>query len=97
MKTPAPREIILSLFRQTPDGFVSGERISDELGVSRTAVWKHIRNLRQAGYQIEAIPSRGYQLQQSPDGLVSSRLMRRIRPICRPVASVMKALPTGWW
>ena len=70
MKTPAPRETILSLFRQTPDGFVSGERISDELGVSRTAVWKHIRNLRQAGYQIEAIPSRGYQLQQSPDVLM---------------------------
>jgi BirA family biotin operon repressor/biotin-[acetyl-CoA-carboxylase] ligase len=67
MKTPAPRETILSLFRQTPDGFVSGERISNDLGVSRTAVWKHIRNLRQAGYQIEAIPSRGYQLQQSPD------------------------------
>jgi len=40
------------------------------LGVSRTAVWKHIRNLRQAGYQIEAIPSRGYQLQQSPDVLM---------------------------
>ncbi len=70
MKTPAPREAILSLFHQTPDGFVSGERISDELGVSRTAVWKHIRNLRQAGYQIEAIPSRGYQLQQSPDVLM---------------------------
>lgn len=70
MKTPAPRETILSLFRQTPDGFVSGERISNDLGVSRTAVWKHIRNLRQAGYQIEAIPSRGYQLQQSPDVLM---------------------------
>jgi BirA family biotin operon repressor/biotin-[acetyl-CoA-carboxylase] ligase len=70
MKTPAPRETILSLFRQTPDGFVSGERISNDLGVSRTAVWKHIRNLRQAGYQIEAIPSLGYQLQQSPDVLM---------------------------
>lgn len=70
MNSPAPRETILSLFRQTPDGFVSGERISAELGVSRTAVWKHIRNLRHAGYQIEAIPSRGYQLLQSPDILV---------------------------
>ncbi len=49
MKNPAPRETILSLFSQTPDGFVSGEYISAELGISRTAVWKHIRNLRQAG------------------------------------------------
>lgn len=70
MKTPAPRETILSLFRQTPDGFVSGERISAALGISRTAVWKHVRNLRQAGYRIEAVPSRGYQLRQSPDVLM---------------------------
>lgn len=70
MKKPAPRETILSLFSQTPDGFVSGARISEELGVSRTAVWKHICNLRQAGYLIDAVPSRGYQLQQSPDVLM---------------------------
>ncbi|MBE0575702.1 MAG: biotin--[acetyl-CoA-carboxylase] ligase [Desulfuromonadales bacterium] len=70
MKNPAPRETILSLFSQTPDGFVSGERISTNLGISRAAVWKHIRNLRQAGYLIEAIPSRGYQLLKSPDVLM---------------------------
>jgi len=70
MMKPAPRETILSLFSQTPDGFVSGERISAELGISRTAVWKHIRNLRQTGYRIEAVPSRGYQLLQSPDILM---------------------------
>lgn len=85
MKTPAPRETILSLFRQTPDGFVSGERISDELGVSRTAVWKHIRNLRQAGYQIEAIPSRGYQLQQSPDVLMPEAIQSGLE--CQLVGS----------
>lgn len=85
MKKPAPRETILSLFRQTPDGFVSGERISDELGVSRTAVWKHISNLRQAGYQIEAIPSRGYQLQQSPDVLIPEALQSGLE--CQLVGS----------
>ena len=85
MKKPAPRETILSLFRQTPEGFVSGERISDELGVSRTAVWKHIRNLRQAGYQIEAIPSRGYQLQQSPDILMPEAIQSGLE--CRRVGS----------
>ena len=75
MKEPAPREIILSLFNQSADGFVSGARISQQLGVSRTAVWKHIRSLRQAGYNIEAIPSRGYQLLQSPDILVPEAIL----------------------
>jgi BirA family transcriptional regulator, biotin operon repressor / biotin---[acetyl-CoA-carboxylase] ligase len=58
---------ILRLFREAGNGFVSGELISRELRVSRTAVWKHINGLRDAGYIIEAIPSRGYHLLSSPD------------------------------
>jgi len=58
---------ILRLFREAGRGFVSGELISRELQVSRTAVWKQINGLRDAGYKIEAIPSRGYHLLSSPD------------------------------
>lgn len=57
---------ILRLFREK-DGFVSGEYLSRELGVSRTAVWKHISSLRELGHVIEAIPSRGYRLISSPE------------------------------
>lgn len=57
---------ILRLFR-TEAGYVSGEHLSRELGVSRTAIWKHITALRTAGYRIEAVPSRGYRLISSPD------------------------------
>lgn len=88
MNKPAPRETILSLFSQTPDGFVSGERISEELGVSRTAVWKHIRNLRQAGYQIEATPSRGYQLKQSPDVLMPEAIQSGLE--CQIVGALIR-------
>ncbi|MGK2905220.1 MAG: biotin--[acetyl-CoA-carboxylase] ligase [Desulfuromonadales bacterium] len=85
MKKPAPRETILSLFSLTPDGFVSGEHISTTLGISRTAVWKHIRNLRQAGYLIQAIPSRGYQLLRSPDVLMPESIQAGLD--CRLVGS----------
>ena len=57
---------ILRLFH-TAAGYISGEHLSRELGVSRTAVWKHISALRNDGYLIEAVPSRGYQLVSSPD------------------------------
>ena len=57
---------ILHLFREE-SSFVSGEHISREFGVSRTAIWKHISSLRNAGYSIEAAPSRGYRLVSSPD------------------------------
>jgi BirA family biotin operon repressor/biotin-[acetyl-CoA-carboxylase] ligase len=85
MKKPAPRETILSLFSQAIDGFVSGERISEDLGISRTAVWKHIRNLRQMGYLIEAIPSRGYQLLKSPDILIPEAI--QVGLDCRRIGS----------
>jgi BirA family biotin operon repressor/biotin-[acetyl-CoA-carboxylase] ligase len=68
---------ILQLFRQR-GGFVSGEQLSRELGVSRTAVWKHISALRVAGYQVEAFPSRGYQLLSSPDTIASEEVSMQL-------------------
>lgn len=59
---------ILSLFR-TETGYISGEYLSRELGVSRTAIWKHISSLRNDGYHIEAVTSRGYRLVSSPDNI----------------------------
>lgn len=59
---------ILRLFH-TEEGYISGEHLSRELGVSRTAVWKHISALRKDGYLIEAVPSRGYRLISSPDNI----------------------------
>lgn len=62
------------LFRQKPDAFVSGAEMSRVLGVSRTAVWKHIEQLRTLGYQIEAVTARGYRLRTSPDLLLPAEL-----------------------
>jgi len=68
---------ILRLFREAGSGFVSGQLISRELRVSRTAVWKHINGLRETGYKIEAIPSRGYHLLTSPDILSLEEVRER--------------------
>lgn len=59
---------VLRLFLNQ-QGFVSGEAISRELNVSRTAVWKQINVLRKEGYVIEALPSQGYRLLLNPDVL----------------------------
>lgn len=61
---------ILELFR-SGDGVVSGAALSKALGVSRTAVWKHVKGLRVKGYQIEAVPSKGYRLLSSPEILTN--------------------------
>ncbi|OHB32779.1 MAG: biotin--[acetyl-CoA-carboxylase] ligase [Desulfuromonadaceae bacterium GWC2_58_13] len=74
MSRKLEHEDILNLFREHPGTFVSGEEISQKLGVSRTAVWKKIRLLRDLGYTIDAVTSRGYRLAASPDALMIEEL-----------------------
>ena len=44
--------------------FISGEELSNTLNVSRTAVWKAIKTLREEGYPIEAVTNRGYMMME---------------------------------
>lgn len=69
------RDRILQLFHQNSDQFISGEEICRGLGITRTAVWKQIRQLRDLGYDIEATPSKGYRLIATPDTLISSEVL----------------------
>jgi len=62
-------EAVLSFLAEAGDEFVSGEAISDKLGLSRAAVWKHVNALRAQGYRIDAVPARGYRLVEIPDRL----------------------------
>ena len=57
---------ILRLLRET-DGYVSGQELCNQFGVSRTAVWKAINQLKEAGYEIEAVQNKGYHLVSVPD------------------------------
>lgn len=72
------RASILHILRQNGDGYLSGEAISEKLSISRTAVWKHIRALKTAGYQIEAHPRLGYSLKQTPDKLLAAEVQSRL-------------------
>ena len=44
------------------NGYVSGQELCERLGVSRTAVWKVIKQLQSEGYTIEAVRNKGYHL-----------------------------------
>ena len=56
------------------DDFISGQEISEKLGVSRQAVWKSINALKEKGYEIQSVTNRGYRLVSSPDYLNESSL-----------------------
>ncbi|WNG37546.1 biotin--[acetyl-CoA-carboxylase] ligase [Archangium violaceum] len=63
------QELILGFLADGRDEYTSGEALSAKLGLSRTAVWKHVQSLRGKGYRIDAVPARGYRLVDVPDRL----------------------------
>lgn len=64
---------ILKLLRESGE-YVSGQQLCDGFGVSRTAVWKVIDQLKKEGYQIEAVRNKGYRLTGSPDVMGQAEL-----------------------
>ena len=59
------RNEILEYFRKANGQFVSGEQISKDLNVSRTAIWKHIKILKSRGYIFESSTRKGWKLKVS--------------------------------
>lgn len=72
---------ILGILRDSRD-YISGEEISAELGVSRSAVWKIIEKLREKGYIIDAVSNRGYRLSESIDLPISDEIHRHLNTEC---------------
>ncbi|MDP4183496.1 MAG: biotin--[acetyl-CoA-carboxylase] ligase [Bacillota bacterium] len=58
---------VLEKLKKNENNFISGEKLSEDLGVSRTSVWKYINALKDAGYNIESVSKKGYRLIYSQD------------------------------
>ncbi len=72
------RAEILTLLRES-DHYISGQELCNQFGVSRTAVWKAMNQLKEEGYEIEAIKNKGYRLMNQPDVLSKKELESRIK------------------
>ena len=59
------KDRIVKILKQNK-GIVSGQSLSEQLGISRVAVWKHIQKLQELGYDILATAN-GYRLENCPD------------------------------
>ncbi|UOY93447.1 biotin--[acetyl-CoA-carboxylase] ligase [Ectobacillus sp. JY-23] len=68
------RKQLLELFSKANGDFLSGQMISEKLGCSRTAVWKHIEDLRKEGYELEAVRRLGYRIAQKPDKVTANEI-----------------------
>ena len=70
---------VVRLLADTPMLVVSGTRIAEEVGVSRSEVWRLIEQLRQLGVDIAGHPATGYQLERVPDLLIPDILAPMVR------------------
>ncbi|MDD2402292.1 MAG: biotin--[acetyl-CoA-carboxylase] ligase [Clostridia bacterium] len=62
---------ILRMLMNKEGDYISGEKISNDLSVSRTAIWKHINTLKKEGYNIISLPRKGYCIEKRSD-IISS-------------------------
>lgn len=69
---------ILAALRESRD-YVSGQELCEKLQVSRTAIWKKIKELQGEGYEIEAVPNRGYRIVGCPDIIAAEEVESRLK------------------
>ena len=58
---------IIQMLIDSDSEYVSGQNISDKLGITRAAVWKRISKLKELGFEIESVTKKGYKLLSYPD------------------------------
>ena len=64
---------ILHLLRNA-DGYISGQQLCEAFGVSRTAVWKAINQLKEEGYVIDSVQNKGYRITEYPDIITDTEI-----------------------
>ena len=73
------KDSILELLWQNADSYISGAELARQVGVSRTAVWKAIEQLREEGYAIDSVTNRGHCLSSDSDVLSEEGIRKYLR------------------
>ncbi|SDJ67808.1 biotin--[acetyl-CoA-carboxylase] ligase [Sediminibacillus albus] len=68
------RNQLIELLENNQQEYISGQQLCERLNISRTAVWKHMKELEKDGYRIVAVPKRGYRIIEFPDKLSKNTL-----------------------
>ena len=70
----------------------SGERLAQQLDMSRAAVWQGVRRLRGMGLDVQAQPRRGYHLAEPLELLDARRISAEIDPLRRALLNQLEVL-----
>ena len=68
------RNKLIELLYTHPNDYMSGQKLADTLNISRNAIWKHMKELEKDGYEIEALPRKGYRILRTPKTMSENTL-----------------------
>ena len=68
------RKELLDAFTNAGDDFLSGQHLAELIGCSRTAVWKHIEELRKEGFELDAVRNKGYRILKTPEKITADEI-----------------------
>lgn len=68
------RKELLDAFTNAGESFLSGQYLAELIGCSRTAIWKHIEELRKDGFQLEAVRKKGYRIIRTPETITADEI-----------------------
>lgn len=88
---------VLKILEGTSDP-ISGERIAEQLGVTRSTVWKQIRELRRLGYNISSSRAHGYRLEVTTRRLLPYEIHKKLRTrfIGKQIRYFDRTASTSW-
>ena len=68
------RQQLLDAFTNSDEEFLSGQYLAELIGCSRTAVWKHMEDLRNEGFELEAVRRKGYRIVKIPEKITANEI-----------------------
>lgn len=68
------RKDLLDAFTNAGESYLSGQHLAELIGCSRTAVWKHIEELRKEGFELEAVRKKGYRIVKTPEKITADEI-----------------------
>src|SRR5690625_6357053 len=78
MQSTRNKLINLLAEKSSKNEFISGQVLSEKLNISRSAIWKHMNELKKDGYIIEGISRKGYRIMMYPDKLRENTITWRL-------------------
>ena len=88
------KQKLTQMLEQAEGGYLSGNEIAQQLGITRAAIWKCMQQLQEEGYEIEAVRNRGYRLKDGNDAISEYCIRQYLETIPADLLEVRQSVPS---